>query len=146
MSQTLANIMPFSLSPDTTYYVAPTVYWTMIEASLCIIAVCLPSLRPIFKGVSPENLLNSLRSVLSLHSFNSRPSTYRDSSFDEQNRKESGASEFAMLEQPYQGSNQYETTAVKGPVKVEEDDLPERGIVVRPRNAASPIDTIELVC
>ncbi|KAK4502428.1 hypothetical protein PRZ48_005853 [Zasmidium cellare] len=117
-------------NPDTTYFVAPTVYWTMIEAALCIIAVCLPSLRPIFRGVSTENLLNSLRSALSLHS-NSRPSTYRDPSFDEQIRKESGASEFAMLEQPYQGTNQYETTAFKGPEKVEgKDDMPDRGILV----------------
>lgn len=107
----------------------------MIEAALCIIAVCLPSLRPVFRGVSPENLLNSLRSALSLHSFNSRPSTYREPSFEEQNRKESGASDFAMMEQPYQGSPQYETTAGKGPEKVDgKDDMPERGILVCPPN------------
>lgn len=118
----------------------------MIEAALCIIAVCLPSLRPIFKGVSPENLLSSLRSVLSLHSFNSRPSTYRDPSIDEQNRKESGGSQFAMLEQPYQGSSQYETTAVKGPIKVEEDDMPDRGILVCLGIETTPIDSARILC
>lgn len=51
-----------------------------------------------------------------------------------------------MLEQPYQGSNQYETTAVKGPAKIEEDDLPERGIVVRPTSDEIAIDIAELVC
>ena len=35
---------------------------------LCVVAACLPSVRPIFRDTSPENLFSSLRSMLSLGS------------------------------------------------------------------------------
>ena len=33
---------------------------------LCVVAACLPSVRPIFRNTSPKNLFSSLRSMLSL--------------------------------------------------------------------------------
>ena len=49
-------------------YSAPTTYWVVIEASLAITSACLPTLRPLFHGMSPESIIRSVRSVLSLHS------------------------------------------------------------------------------
>lgn len=56
---------------DFTYFIAPTVYWTSIEASLAIVAATLPTLRPIFRHMSPESVIASIRSVFSLQSIRS---------------------------------------------------------------------------
>lgn len=40
--------------------------WVVIEASLAIISACLPTLRPIFRGLSLETVVRSVRSVLSI--------------------------------------------------------------------------------
>lgn len=45
--------------------------WSQVEAGIAIVAACLPTLRPLFKGNSPESLINSLRSVFSLQSLES---------------------------------------------------------------------------
>lgn len=116
----------FDSSPGTDF-MAPTMYWTMIEAAVCIIAVCLP----IFCGVSSVDILNSLRGALPLQSHSRQSSTCREPSFDERNRKDSKASECStMFDQPYQGLSRFETTAEKGPSLRDRDDVPERGIVV----------------
>lgn len=49
---------------DYTYYIAITSYWTIIEASLAITSACLPTLRPLFQGLSPESIINSFRSII----------------------------------------------------------------------------------
>lgn len=41
-------------------------YWTIPESSLATIAACLPTLRPIFHGHSPETIINYIRSHISL--------------------------------------------------------------------------------
>ena len=46
----------------------------MVESSLGILGACLPTLRPMFKGFSPESVIRSIRSALSLHSLGSRRS------------------------------------------------------------------------
>ncbi|KAI4146134.1 MAG: hypothetical protein LQ340_006035 [Diploschistes diacapsis] len=46
----------------------------MIESSLGILGACLPALRPIFRGFSPESVIRSIRSALSLDSLGSRHS------------------------------------------------------------------------
>lgn len=56
---------------DYKYFTAPTIYWTMIESSLSIISACLPILRPLFHGHSPESIVRSVRSILSLGSLRS---------------------------------------------------------------------------
>ena len=40
----------------------------MLETGIGMVAICLPTLRPLFHGLSPESIVNSLRSVLSLSS------------------------------------------------------------------------------
>lgn len=47
-------------------YAAPAVYWSFIETSLAVVSACLPTLRPIFKGISPEGFLQSLRGRIPL--------------------------------------------------------------------------------
>ncbi len=63
---------PFSekdcADPVRADYVAQTSYWTLIEASLAIVSACLPTLRPLFHGFSPESVVRSFRSAMSLGS------------------------------------------------------------------------------
>ncbi|KAL9118804.1 MAG: hypothetical protein Q9187_004642 [Circinaria calcarea] len=47
---------------------APLFYWTVPECCLSVVCACLPLLRPIFQGMSPESLFGSIRSVFSLAS------------------------------------------------------------------------------
>lgn len=42
--------------------------WGQVEASIAVVAACLPTLRPLFHGKSPESLIGSIRSMLSLNS------------------------------------------------------------------------------
>ena len=49
-------------------YLTPIVYWPMIEASLGIVAACLPTLRPMFATWSVDSVLDRLRSGISLPS------------------------------------------------------------------------------
>ena len=43
-------------------------YWTIPETCMAVVCACLPSLRPLFHGWSPESLVGSVRSAFSLHS------------------------------------------------------------------------------
>ena len=51
----------------------------MVELGVGIIAICLPTLRPLFRGWSPESILRSIRSALSLRSIHSGGSSARRS-------------------------------------------------------------------
>ncbi|KUJ17954.1 uncharacterized protein LY89DRAFT_683928 [Mollisia scopiformis] len=62
---------------DFSYHDYYTIIWTSIEPCMGVIGACLPSLRPIFLGFSPESLVGSIRSVLSLRSMGSRDSRGR---------------------------------------------------------------------
>jgi len=63
---------------DVTYHEGPLFYWTVPECCLSVVCACLPTLRPIFHGWSPESLMGSVRSALSLSSLHSaRDSTRR---------------------------------------------------------------------
>lgn len=46
-------------------------YWSMIEMGLCVIAACLPTLRPLFAEMSAEQIINSIRSKFSMDSVSS---------------------------------------------------------------------------
>ncbi|KAF2205334.1 hypothetical protein GQ43DRAFT_386103, partial [Delitschia confertaspora ATCC 74209] len=46
-------------------------YWTIPETCIAVVCACLPTLRPLFHGWSPESLVGSVRSALSLHSVGS---------------------------------------------------------------------------
>ncbi|PQE27152.1 integral membrane protein [Rutstroemia sp. NJR-2017a WRK4] len=44
--------------------------WSEVEVCIAVIAACLPTLRPLFSGSSPESIIGSIRSVISLSSLN----------------------------------------------------------------------------
>ena len=52
----------------------------MLELGVGVVAICLPALRPIFRGKSVEGMLRSLRSFVSLRSFTSLPNPSRQGS------------------------------------------------------------------
>jgi len=60
-----------------------TVTWGQIEVGVAIIAACLPTLRPLFNHHSPESLIGSIRSKLSLNSLRSSKSSKQSKSESE---------------------------------------------------------------
>lgn len=95
---------------------APTVYWTTIEASLAIVAATLPTLRPIFSHMSPESVIASIRSVLSLHSIRSTAASKTGSNGAREGTKSSSSSVEGLNSDPaldgYPGTHE---TFVEGP-------------------------------
>ncbi|KAH7092266.1 hypothetical protein FB567DRAFT_516875 [Paraphoma chrysanthemicola] len=63
-----------SKSHQIQYELAPTMYWTIPETCIAVVGACLPTLRPLFYGWSPESIIGSVRSALSLNSLSSRRS------------------------------------------------------------------------
>lgn len=51
---------------------APLFYWTVPECSLAVVCACLPTLRPVFHGITPTSLVNSMRSLFSITSVGSK--------------------------------------------------------------------------
>jgi hypothetical protein len=43
-------------------------YWTIPETAVAVLCACLPTMRAAFSKLSPESLINSIRSMMSLHS------------------------------------------------------------------------------
>lgn len=50
-------------------------FWGMVEVGVGMIACCLPTLRPLFLGFSPESVLLNIRNAFSLRSDSSRGSS-----------------------------------------------------------------------
>ncbi|KAI2768966.1 hypothetical protein F4815DRAFT_450808 [Daldinia loculata] len=76
---------------DKTYYLAPIVYWPLIEAALGIVAGCLPLLRPIGQIYSVRNLvLVSSKALSTIFTASSRRS--RKSSRGYASNSETGSS------------------------------------------------------
>lgn len=40
---------------------APTIYWTQLEGALAVVSACLPTMRPLFQGLSPESMVGRFR-------------------------------------------------------------------------------------
>ncbi|KAI0190560.1 hypothetical protein F4808DRAFT_444494 [Astrocystis sublimbata] len=56
----------FENALDITVNVAPTLYWTQLEASIAVICACLPTLGPLFAHFSPQAILDVLVSKFTL--------------------------------------------------------------------------------
>lgn len=67
------------LATDDIGVVSLLLFWGMIELGVGMIAICLPTLRPLFRGWSPESIIRSIRSALSLRSLHSGGSGPRKS-------------------------------------------------------------------
>ena len=48
------------------------IFWSLFETGVAVPVACLPTLRPIFHGLSPESVINSIRSMISLSSIHSQ--------------------------------------------------------------------------
>ena len=64
-------------------------FWGMLEMGVAMIAVCLPTLRLLFHGFSPESFIRSLRSALTLGSVGTRKRSYHSSSTNPHQRADS---------------------------------------------------------
>jgi hypothetical protein len=51
---------------------APLFYWTVPESCLAVVCACLPTLRPLFRGVSLDSLFGSIRSAFNISTLRSR--------------------------------------------------------------------------
>ncbi|KAI9650668.1 hypothetical protein NHQ30_000689 [Ciborinia camelliae] len=47
------------------------IVWTYVEVGVGVVAACLPTLKPIVNRRTPESIVNSVRSAISLNSLNS---------------------------------------------------------------------------
>lgn len=63
-------------------------FWPMIQMGVALVAACLPTLRPLFHGLSPESVIQSVRSNLSLSSLRSKASFHQIKSNFPQTSKE----------------------------------------------------------
>ena len=61
-------------------------FWGMLEMGVAMVAVCLPTLRPLFHDWTPES---AMRSLLSVFSMGSRNKTYRSFPDDQRERGDS---------------------------------------------------------
>ena len=62
------------------------IFWSLIESGVAVPVACLPTLRPIFDGLSPESVLSSIRSMISLSSINSQRRNKPRGSYDLKSR------------------------------------------------------------
>lgn len=51
---------------DFTGIVSLLIFWGMLELGVGMVAVCLPTMRPMLRGASVESMMRSLRSFISL--------------------------------------------------------------------------------
>ncbi|KAF2734161.1 hypothetical protein EJ04DRAFT_437644 [Polyplosphaeria fusca] len=73
----------FDPKEDENLVITGMLYWMMVEICLGLVAACLPTIRFLFKGFSPESVVSSIRSALSLHSLRSHHSRIDDTEVQE---------------------------------------------------------------
>ena len=106
-------------------------FWGMLEIGIAMVAACLPVLRPLFQGWSPESLIRSFRSQISLRSSGSGNKASPNAKRSAQRTE----SETAITGVPYAGKSSHTATVsidveayamgrVSGGEKYE---MPERG-------------------
>jgi len=72
------NLVGLILTHSSADTITGTLYWSMVEVGVGLLAVCLPTIRFLFRGLSPESVINSIRSAFSLHSLRSQHSRMYD--------------------------------------------------------------------
>ena len=58
------------------------IFWSLIETGVAVPVACLPTLRPMFHGLSPESVIHSIRSMISLPSIHSDQRKKHQGSYD----------------------------------------------------------------
>ena len=74
MLVTVEAVLSISSTADADLLVTEVEYWAMLESGLGLVACCLPTLRFLFGKWAPDNMLRSIRSMLSLDSLRSQGS------------------------------------------------------------------------
>jgi len=92
------------------------IFWSLLEIGIAVPVACLPTLRPMFHGFSPESVINSIRSMISLSSLDSQHKKKPQGSYDLKNR--TGSFEMAS-EVPFR----HETGFAKPPGSQGEDSI-----------------------
>lgn len=118
-------------SDDDIGIVSILMFWGMLEIGIAMVAACLPVLRPLFQGLSPESIIRSLRSQLPLKSAGSS----KQISHNAKGRARRTESMTAITGVPYVGTSGHNTLIsidveayAMGRVSGgEKDETPERG-------------------
>lgn len=74
VSETLLPLNLFRRADHLTVVITGMMSWLVLEAFLGILAASVPSLTFLFKNISLESVMRSIRSVVSLHSLRSQRS------------------------------------------------------------------------
>ena len=82
-------------------------FWGMLEIGIAMVAACLPVLRPLFQGWSPESIIRSFRSQISLRSIGSG----KKAPFQAKGDAKRTESETAITGIPYAGKSGHNTQA-----------------------------------
>ena len=106
-------------------------FWGMLEIGIAMVAACLPVLRPLFQGWSPESIIRSFRSQISLKSIGSG----NKASINAKGSAHRTESETAITGVPYAGKSGHNTQVsidveayAMGRISGgEKDETPERG-------------------
>lgn len=77
--------------------VTTILFWSMVESQLALLALCLPVLHSLFRRISLESVINSVRSIASLGSGSRRSPESRSTINDVQHGNESTASHARMV-------------------------------------------------
>ncbi|EHL03031.1 hypothetical protein M7I_1005 [Glarea lozoyensis 74030] len=123
--------------PDLSYYLTPIVYWPMISASVGIIAACLPTLRPLFKGWSVELFIANMKSTFTLRSTTASShwdGTGRSKGSRSGDEESLGSSTGGHLYKPGRNENKFETNVEIVPlesVRIHKDETAPGVIMVR---------------
>ena len=80
-------------------------FWGMLEIGIAMVAACLPVLRPLFHGWSPESIIRSFRSQISLRSLGSG----NKASLNAKGAAKRTESETAITGVPYAGKSGHNT-------------------------------------
>ncbi len=80
-------------------------FWGMLEIGIAMVAACLPVLRPLFQGWSPESIIRSFRSQISLKSIGSG----NKASHNTKGSARRTESETAITGVPYAGKSGHNT-------------------------------------
>ena len=124
----------------STDLIVPTLYWSIIEASLNIVAACLPTLGPLVAEVSVESAVRSVRNAISLHSLRSRGSSDSKRSNGSRTVKsrhtqfEAGSTSSAAAIQPAIGLETYSSNAVETDVFSETEAQERSDVTQLPQN------------
>jgi hypothetical protein len=121
----------FDPTLDVNQSVSTVMYWSMIEAGICIVAACLPTIQQLFRGHSLRSVVNSVRSAISLQSLSGSGGSRQRSSasrsrglYSEQDPSNlaGSAQGFAKLEERTSEEPPVPLVGMKGEIKDDDND------------------------